>query len=212
MMHTLTILLFNIFIILFQMIGLLLVIISEEMLKSNIIYLANTLDNWSSTPISKIQLFDLHCPVDYEPLLVNKYIISCDFNLYKDFLELNSHYTFKVFMNEKNQTFCEERLKDFSYFHHRQVKHCNKNEKDCGILDTLGNRLCFSKQINCPINGISIREHKSNDLIRDIAAVNTSTKLIEFLPINKNYSLAYKFSNNDNDSNIIVDLDIIQGN
>ena len=47
---------------------------------------------------------------------------------------------------------------------------------------------------------------------KDKPVVNISTKIIEFLPINKNYCLAYKFSNNDIESKIIVTLDIIQGN
>ena len=215
-MKSIFIILFNIIIVIVQIIGVILVIFSSEMLKSNIIYLANILDNWSSTPINKIKLSDYDCPFGYEPILVNKYSISCDFNLDRDLLERSE--TPHIFRNEKKQTFCEERLQNFFYFQHKQTKKCNSNEKDCGILDTLGNRYCVNINIDCPINRMSIKHHETN-MSQDkhhLYAKNKEIKdknltNIEYLPINKDYSLAYSNIPNDNNSYLVVDIEIIQG-
>jgi hypothetical protein len=216
-MKTLFLILFNVTIVLIQVFCLMISIISDEMLKSNIVYLANILDNWSATPIKNVQLFDFECPVNYEPLLLNKYAISCDFNLDRDFLDQKSSFS-KVFKNEKNQTFCQERYSDFFYFQIKQKKECKPfKEKDCGIVDTLGNHFCVPNNTTCPINGIAIKHHqKGVPSSSSHAVVNKNMKNFDFtnlnsLPINNDYSLVTTNTHNDSSSFLVVDIDIIQG-
>ena len=216
-MKTILLILFNVSIVLIQVLCFIISILSAEMLKSNIVYLANILDNWSATPIKNIQLFDLECPINYEPLLLNKYAISCDFNLDRDFLDQKSSFS-KVFKNDKNQTFCQERYSDFFYFQVKQKKECTSmKEKDCGIIDTIGNHFCVPLNITCPINGIAIKHHQRGMSENSIhAVVNKNIKSFDLtnlisLPINQDYSLLTTNTHYVSSSYLVIDVDIIQG-
>jgi hypothetical protein len=216
-MKTIFVILFNVSIVLFQILSLILAIISAEMLKSNIIFLSNFLDNWSTTPVKHIQLYDFECPVNYEPIMINKYAISCDFSLDRDFLDLKSTSS-QVFKNEKNQTFCEQRYTEFSYFQIKQKSKCDsKIEKDCGLLDTLGNHFCIGQNQSCPLNGIAIKHHETNLSSKGhhtYGKLNYKSLLAsnyEYLPVNKDYSLVVTNNHSDGSALMIVDIDIIQG-
>lgn len=214
-MKTIFIILFNVSVVIIQVTSLILAIVSGELLKSNIIYLSNLLDNWSATPIKDIKLFDFHCPFNYEPLFVNKYAISCDFNLDRDFLDLKAANT-PIFKNENNQTVCVERYGEFFYFQIKQKTLCNNTlERDCGILDTLGNRYCVSKNQTCPINGIAIKHHQENmsssshHIYGKIDREQTNGSLYQYLQINKDYSLVTSNNHKDDSAYLAVDIDII---
>ena len=39
---------------------------------------------------------------------------------------------------------------------------CPSNMRQCGILDELGNKLCYPKEYNCPINYITLNKTDKN--------------------------------------------------
>ena len=57
-----------------------------------------------------------------------------------------------------------------SLLRHSNKDKCEENYKQCGILDTYGNKFCFNESLPCPVNDILIdlNQKKENIKIKDI--------------------------------------------
>ena len=78
---------------------------------------------------------------------------------------------------------------------------CGENLKQCGILDTYGNKLCLYKDYPCPINEIIIDlKEKSNEY------KNKGYKNINYYPLKKNNNYSIYYTNTSYDMKIINTL------
>lgn len=205
-MKSITFILFHICVFILQIIVFILIFSTKDILNNNIVFISKLFENWSKSPINKIQLEDFICPINFDTILINKQYIDCEANEENYFLKRYNERE-NVFKNFKKQIFCFQTLQDFSYFEYKRTKKCHKTEKDCGYLDTLKNKLCVQNKTSCPINSLHIKHHNhSIHLDTNYKKVNsTMTSLI----IDKNYSL--EITNSNSDSSLLVDIDIIQG-
>ena len=93
-----------------------------------------------------------------------------------------------------NSTFiCAKRtkLKYSEYLKSNQVisneKECPENYKSCGILDTIGRKLCVQKEETCPINSITFKNKNlsfngNENLSNGEGILLTSINLFQYLP------------------------------
>lgn len=174
-------LLFHIFIMLLQSLGLFVLLITKEILTNKIIFIANLLENWTKSPISKVILNEFDCPFNLDPIRINKLYIDCQIDWDNNMIMVGKNNS-NFYQNSLGQNLCVEKLQDFKYFHYKKVKYCKTNEKDCGYLDTLQNKLCLMKNSTCPINRLSLIHH--NDKSSSHRNKNQGN-----IQINKNFSL-----------------------
>ena len=76
---------------------------------------------------------------------------------------------------------------------------CQKNFKQCGILDTYGNKLCFNESLPCPINHIlvDLKSKKREYLNKGYFSFNL---------FNESSNLQLYYTNNKIDNPVIVDI------
>ncbi len=104
-----------------------------------------------------------------------------------------------------NSTFiCAKRtkLKYREYLKSNQVisnkKECPKNYKSCGILDTIGRKLCVQKEETCPINSITFKNKNlsfngNENISNGEGILLTTINLFQYLPC---VNFSEKFWNN----------------
>ena len=197
---------------------------------NNTLYLSNILDNWGARPFKNIELFDKDCPFNYEPIIVNKFALNCDFDFERDNIPEDNHNS-SILRNHMNKTICIEKLTTFGYFKKNLKRKCGKDEKDCGYLDTLGHKLCVDSNKSCPINGVALRHNNENKFLKLFSyessnkttktddhylsnfslTNNNSIKETNSLSINENYSLIFTRENMNSLATVVIDLDIIIG-
>ena len=117
-------------------------------------------------------------------------IIEENYNNYKIYLDFNSYYYYTAL--------------NFSYYDllkNSSKDKCAENLKQCGILDTYGNKLCLYKDYPCPVNEMIVDfTHESKKYIeKGYKYVNY--RLLRFV---SGYTLY--FSNTSYDKNIISSL------
>ena len=78
---------------------------------------------------------------------------------------------------------------------------CSEGLKQCGILDTIGNKLCLPEEYDCPINDIFIDLKKNN---RNDRKYNYKSCHYYILPYTTNYAVYY--TNENVDGNILSSL------
>ena len=228
-MKCFSIVLFNFIIICMQVTCLIITLTFFTHIRTNSLFLSNILDNWGSRPLMTIEVYDKDCPYNYDPIILNKFSLSCDFDLERDNLE-EERYNRSILRTVDNKTFCIQKLSSFGYFKQTFKKHCHQDEKDCGFLDTLGNKFCVPQHKACPINGLALKHKKENKVVslfsyessnrssydhhvtHNISLENNSSlKDTYSLPINYNYSLVFSRENTHNLSTLAIEVDIIVG-
>ena len=68
----------------------------------------------------------------------------------------NQNKVFYGYNNDGNQLYITNPKSYLNYLEFIEDSGCKKNYKICGILDTYGNKFCFPKNSDCPINDIMI--------------------------------------------------------
>ena len=96
---------------------------------------------------------------------------------------------------------------NFNYFYFNRTdatknEECKEGFKECGILDTLGNKLCVQEYQYCPVNYIEIRDNKEDNKEPD---VDFPLKKVSF---NNNKKTLY-YSNDNVKGNIVNEFIVL---
>ena len=195
-------------IILLQIIIMILTITTFERIQPSVVFLSSILANWNNTPIKSVELFKDDCPVGFHSLKVNNFLINCNFDFENDYLESEEKEESLVLSDNMLKTICYSRNYPLDYVsyirrYYKNNSTCLESEQDCGLIDTLDNRLCIKKTEECPINYVKIINNSAKKL-----------KELTYYQLNYNYSLAFtnKLQADDNEKKVQVDLEVLRGN
>ena len=132
----------------------------------------------------------------------NEYIWFCSKILTIKKIIKDNYDNYKIYQTFNNSNYYQ----GLKYSYYDLLKNSSKNEcgenlKQCGILDTYGNKLCLYKDYPCPINEIIIDlKEKSNEYI------NKGYKNISYYLLKKNYNYSFYYTNTSYDKQIISTL------